>query len=381
MRKEIQIMDTTRLDGIVPSLLLWFSRAARELPWRSDPTAYHVWVSEIMLQQTRVEAVRPYYARFVEALPDVRALALCREESLLKLWEGLGYYNRVRNMQRAAAEVLERYKGELPSEYEELLALPGIGRYTAGAIASIAYGRAVPAVDGNVMRVISRICGNEEDIMKQSVRGFFEKELSRILPAEAPGTFNQALMELGATVCVPNGAPLCSECPVRESCFAFETGRQQELPVKARKKKRRIEERTVLVLRDGERTAIRRRPKRGLLAGLYELPNYPGRLSPDEALALVKAEGWNPIRIRELDEAHHIFSHVEWHMEGYLVLVEELEGDGRDGWLFIEPERAEREFPVLAAFAAYTKYLNIRLGQDKYRDARPEMFLPLRPGE
>ena len=174
-------------------------------------------------------------------------------------------------------------------------------------------------------------------------------------------------MELGATVCVPNGAPLCMECPVRESCFAFETGRQQELPVSARKKERRAEERTVLVLRDGERTAIRRRPEKGLLAGQYELPNYPGLLSADEVLALVKSEGWKPIRIRELGKARHIFSHVEWRMEGYLVLVEELEEEGQNGWLFIEPERAQREFPVPAAFAAYTKYLNIRLGQDKYK--------------
>ncbi len=368
MRKEIQIMDKTRLDGIVPPLLSWFSETARELPWRSDPTAYHVWVSEIMLQQTRVEAVRPYYMRFVEELPDVRALADCREERLLKLWEGLGYYNRVRNMQKAAADILERYEGELPSEYEELLTLPGIGRYTAGAIASIAYGRAVPAVDGNVLRVVSRICGNEEDIKKQSVRALFEKELARILPEKAPGAFNQALMELGAVVCVPNGAPLCAACPVRESCFAFETGRQREIPVRTAKKQRRIEERTVLVIRDGERTVIRQRPKRGLLAGLYELPNYPGLLSADEALKTVKSEGWDPVRIRKLDEARHIFSHVEWHMEGYLVLVEELAGDGRDGWLFVGAERTESEFPVPAAFAAYTKYLNIRLGQEKYRD-------------
>ncbi len=368
MRKEIQIMDITRLDGIAPSLLLWFSETARELPWRSDPTAYHVWVSEIMLQQTRVEAVKPYYARFLQALPDVRALAECPTEQLLKLWEGLGYYNRVRNMQRAAAEVMERYGGELPSEFEELLTLPGIGRYTAGAIASIACSRAVPAVDGNVLRVVSRICGNREDIMKQSVRVLFEKELARILPVNAPGTFNQALMELGATVCVPNGAPLCGECPVRTFCYAYETGKQQEFPVRAAKKKRRVEERTVLVIRDGERAAIRRRPEKGLLAGLYELPNYPGLLSPDEALALVRSEGWNPIRIKKLEKAHHIFSHVEWRMEGYLVLVEEFDQEGKDGWILAEPERTEREFPVPAAFSAYTKYLNIRLGQNKYRE-------------
>lgn len=362
-------MDITRLSKIVPPLLSWFEENARTLPWRSDPTPYHVWVSEVMLQQTRVEAVRPFYARFLAALPDIEALARCPEAQLLKLWEGLGYYNRVRNMQRAAQEVMAHYQGELPSRYEELLTLPGIGHYTAGAIASIACGQAVPAVDGNVLRVISRICEIEEDIMKQSVRTMFEERIGAVIPADAPGAFNQSLMELGATVCVPNGEPLCMICPVRELCLAHEKGRETELPVKAAKKGRRVEKKTVLVIRDGTRAAIHKRPERGLLAGMYELPNYPGHLEQEDVLQLVKEQGFSPIRIQKLEKARHIFSHVEWQMEGYLVLVEEPEREICGDLLFIEPARTEKEYPVPAAFASYMKYLSIRLGQEKYKAA------------
>ncbi len=403
------VMDTEKLPLIVEPLLAWFGENARALPWREHPTPYYVWVSEIMLQQTRVEAVKPYFARFTAALPDIAALAGCQQERLLKLWEGLGYYNRVRNMQKAAQLVMREYGGSLPGTYEELRALPGIGSYTAGAIASIAYGQAVPAVDGNVLRVVSRICGSEEDISKQAVRVRFERELAETMPQDRPGAFNQALMELGATVCLPNGAPECAYCPVREFCCARQTGRQLELPVRAAKKARRVEERTVLVIRDDRHAAVRRRPERGLLAGLYELPNCEGQLTQDEALAVVKEYGFQPIRIQPLAPAKHIFSHVEWRMSGYLVLVEErpdkaqnenlddarneklddarneasdqarrksagtdvsspilFTGTEREyPILFVETAQTEREYPIPAAFAAYVKYLGIRLGMEK----------------
>lgn len=429
-------MDTERLYRITEPLLFWYFANARELPWREPiraerpasegrqsasegdqlisedekpvsqgERAYRVWVSEIMLQQTRVEAVKPYYRRFMKSLPDVASLAACQEERLLKLWEGLGYYNRVRNMQKAAQIVMERYGGELPDSYEELLGLPGIGSYTAGAIASIAYGQIVPAVDGNVLRVASRITGSREDISRQAVKRQYETALQDVMERELsgsrenlPGAFNQALMELGAVVCVPGGPPDCAHCPVSHVCRAFETGCQAELPVKASKKARRIEERTVLVIRDGERAAVRRRPGRGLLAGLYELPNEEGRLSADEALDAVRNLGFSPIRITPLPEAKHIFSHIEWRMLGYMVLVEDTDAaektpgladvaerppipgsgaaraeDSRDGRiLFIEPSRTEEEYPIPAAFAAYTRYLSIRLGQEKYTDTKGE---------
>ncbi len=353
------------IEKIVKPLLKWYDENARVLPWREEPTPYRVWVSEIMLQQTRVEAVKPFFERFAAELPDVRALARCEEERLLKLWEGLGYYNRVRNMQKAARAVEEQYAGALPADYEKLLALPGVGSYTAGAIASIAYGIAVPAVDGNVLRVLARVTASGEDISKLSVKREAEKQIQAVIPAERPGAFNQALMELGATVCVPNGMAKCGQCPLRELCAAHREGREMEFPVKKKKKERKIERRTVVVIQDGERAAIRKRPDKGLLRGMYELPNWEGNLAEEQALEKVKEMKFSPIRIQKLEPAKHIFSHVEWQMTGYSVLVEESKDD-HEGILFVETEKTEKEYPIPAAFASYAKYLNIRLGQEKY---------------
>ncbi|MCD7813228.1 MAG: A/G-specific adenine glycosylase [Lachnospiraceae bacterium] len=336
--------------------------------------AYAVWVSEIMLQQTRVEAVKPYYLRFMDTLPDIRALAECPEDALLKLWEGLGYYSRVRNMQKAARVVMEQYEGRLPGKYEELLALPGIGSYTAGAIASIAYGQAVPAVDGNVLRVISRITENAEDISKQSVKKSTEDALRAVMPQACPGTFNQALMELGALICVPNGAPLCEDCPLCHLCRANLDGCQTAYPVKAAKKARRVEERTVLVIRDSTHAAIGRRPAHGLLAGLYELPNYLGHLTQEEAAERVAGNGFSPLQVRPLPEAKHIFSHVEWHMSGYFVLVEDMEESRKktegDQLIFADLETIRNAYPIPSAFAAYQRYFSYAAFLDAFSGKR-----------
>lgn len=346
------------LEKLVESLQEWFGGHARVLPWRENPTAYHVWVSEIMLQQTRVEAVKPYFARFIRELPDVQALAACPQERYLKLWEGLGYYNRVRNMNTAAKQVVEDYGGVIPDSYEELRKLKGIGSYTAGAIASIAYNKPVPAVDGNVLRVISRVSGDDSDIMKQSVRAGMEQKLKRMMEEQSacdtlvPRIFNQALMELGALVCVPNGEPHCGECPWQEFCRAHLENRTQEIPVRTRAKARRIEERTVFVLRDGDQVALRKRPSKGLLAGMYELPNCLGWLSDEEALSYVRVLGVEPVRIRPLADAKHIFSHVEWHMKGYSVLVEDPH-ENPSGLLFVEVMDARERYAVPSAFSAY----------------------------
>lgn len=353
------------IEKIVKPLLKWYDENARILPWREEPTPYRVWVSEIMLQQTRVEAVKPFFERFLASLPGITELADCEEERLLKLWEGLGYYNRVRNMQKAAVIVKEQYAGVLPADYEKLLNLPGIGSYTAGAIASIAYGIAVPAVDGNVLRVTSRVTANDEDIMKQSVKRKAEEAIKAIMPGERPGAFNQALMELGATVCVPNGAAKCGQCPLADLCEARRQGRVMDFPVKKKKKERRIEEKTVLIIRDGERAAIRKRPEKGLLSGMYELPNWEGHLDEDQILKEMKKKKLSPIRIQKLEPSKHIFSHVEWHMIGYVVWVEESDREP-EGMILVEPEKTEKEYPIPAAFASYVKYLNIRLGQGKY---------------
>lgn len=357
------------LKSIVEPLLKWYDECRRFLPWREDPSPYRVWISEIMLQQTRVEAVKPFFERFMAKLPTVRDLAWCDEDSLLKLWEGLGYYNRARNLQKAARIIVEEYGGEMPADYEKLLSLPGIGPYTAGAVSSIAFGIPVPAVDGNVMRVISRVTADREDITKPSVRKKMEAELSHIIPEGNAGKFTQALMELGAIVCIPNGMAKCDVCPLKDQCQAREQGIVGELPAKAAKKPRRIEERTVMVIRDSERAAIRKRPSKGLLAGLYELPNVKGHLGMEEAVAYVKELGFSPIRIRELAGSKHIFSHVEWHMTGYAVWVEELDRQPENGMIFIEPQRTEEEYPIPAAFSAYTDYLQIKLGQEKYGPA------------
>ncbi len=378
------MLQDYQLERLAEPLLEWFTGHARVLPWREEPTPYRVWVSEIMLQQTRVEAVKPYFERFTKALPDVRALAECPEDELLKLWEGLGYYNRVRNMQTAARQVMEEYGGVLPAEYEELLKLKGIGHYTAGAVASIAYGQQVPAVDGNVLRVITRVTADDTDIMKLAFRSRMEAALltvirqleipeglrQRLPHRNVPGALNQALMELGATVCVPNGAPLCGQCPWQDCCMARKEGRILELPVKSKAKARKIEERTVLILRDGDKVAIRKRPDKGLLAGLYELPNVEGKLEAEEVLELVRQMALVPIRIQKLDPAKHIFSHIEWHMKGYAILLEEAgmreDAAAVQDLIFVDAADAKERFAIPAAFAAYAGYMNIKLGKERF---------------
>ncbi len=308
-------------QAIVSPLIQWYAENARPLPWRMTPDPYRVWVSEIMLQQTRVEAVKPYYERFLSAFPDIRAFAAAGEDVYLKYWEGLGYYSRVRNMHRFAVEVTEKYGGVIPGDRETLLRLPGIGPYTSGAIASIAYGVPVPAVDGNVLRVVTRLTADGGDIGDNRVRRRIEEAVAAVIPAHLPGDFNQALIELGATVCVPNGEAQCSRCPARGFCRAFAEGTVEKYPVKAPKAARRVEDRTVLLVTDGKRILLDKRPARGLLAGLYEFPNREGHLTREAAEEAVLALGLKPQGSAALPAAKHIFTHIEWHMVGYLIRV------------------------------------------------------------
>lgn len=368
IHKEVPVVfRNENLKLMAEPLVKWYREQKRDLPWRVDVTAYKVWVSEIMLQQTRVEAVKPYYARFLEVFPTIADLANAKEDVLLKMWEGLGYYNRVRNMQKAAQQVMIEYGGEFPGTYEEIRSLTGIGNYTAGAISSFAFGIPKPAVDGNVLRVISRLTASYEDIMKASTRERVEEELEELIPAGAASDFNQGLIELGAIVCVPNGAPKCEECPLAHLCRAHEKGIELELPVKSKAKERRIEKKTVFVFQDGDHVAIKKRPAKGLLAGLYELPNVEGHLTEDEALAYCKQIGLSPLRIQKLEDGKHIFSHVEWQMIGYRIRADELEKSCREKMLFIHPEEIQAEYPIPAAFETYVKYMEIKLGQDKYK--------------
>lgn len=352
--KEVPVvLEYPQLYEMREPLVQWYRENKRDLPWRENPEAYRVWISEIMLQQTRVEAVKGYYDRFLKTLPDVQSLAEAEEDQLLKLWEGLGYYNRVRNMQKAARQIMVDYHGVFPSDYEEIRSLTGIGSYTAGAISSFAFGKPEPAVDGNVLRVLTRILADHSDIMKQSTKTKMEKALRKVIPEGSPSDFNQGLIELGAIVCVPNGEPKCQECPVAHLCRAREEGRISEFPVKKKAKARRIEDKTILVFRDDEEIAIGKRDKKGLLAGLYELPNVPGHLSRKEVENYCKEIGLLPIRIKKLPAAKHIFSHVEWHMIGYDIKVDELEKTNKKEFLFIHPGEIEKTYPIPAAFEMY----------------------------
>lgn len=354
IRKEVPVvLENPSLYAMRDSLVNWYRMKKRDLPWRENNDPYRIWVSEIMLQQTRVEAVKPYFARFLNELPTVKHLAEAPEDKILKLWEGLGYYNRVRNMQKAAQQIMIDHNGEFPKTYEEIKTLKGIGNYTAGAISSFAYGIPKPAVDGNVLRVITRILADESDIMKQSTKTRIEEALEKVIPGEAASDFNQGLIELGAIVCVPNGEPKCEECPVAAWCKARKEGLTDKIPVKAKAKERRIEKKTILIFRDGEKIAISKRGKKGLLAGLYELQNEPGHMTIEEVTRFSKEIGLMPIHIKELPEAKHIFSHVEWHMIGYEIRVDELEKINKKGLLFIHPEEIKKDYPIPSAFDKY----------------------------
>ena len=333
---------------ICDALLNWYYHHARILPWREEPTPYRVWISEIMLQQTRVEAVKPYYDRFMETLPTIEALAEVEDEILMKLWEGLGYYNRARNLKKTAQIVVEQYDGIMPADYEALLTLPGIGEYTAGAIGSIAYGLPVPAVDGNVLRVITRLVESYEDILKQKTKKEVMERLLTIMPEGKSGDLNQALMELGATVCIPNGRPHCEDCPWDTRCLAYKKQVFDQIPVKTPKKARRQEKKTVFLLEYQDKFAIRKRPERGLLSGLWEFPNVEGTLQNEELDDFFKDVHVYDYEVLDEYEGKHIFSHVEWHMKGKKIKLHEVPKN--TDYLWVTKEEMEQQYAIPAAF-------------------------------
>ena len=296
-------------------LLPWYQSNHRDLPWRQDRDPYHVWVSEIMLQQTRVEAVKGYYARFLTRLPTISHLAEIPEPELLKLWEGLGYYTRARNLKKAAGVIMSEYGGRFPRDYAAIRSLPGIGDYTAGAISSICFDEKTPAVDGNVLRVVSRICDDHRCMDEPKVKRAITAGLAEIYPEDA-GTFTQSLMELGAIICLPNGAPLCAGCPMEDLCLARQRNTVSELPVRKPKKPRRQEDMTVFLLSCGDKIALERRPDSGLLAGLYQFPHLPGHLSSEEIIQAAEQWGLQPEYLEKIVSRTHIFTHIQWNMLG-----------------------------------------------------------------
>ena len=339
-------------EGLAAALLPWYDAHRRDLPWRQDPTPYRVWVSEIMLQQTRIEAARGYFQRFMAALPTAADLAAADEQTVLKLWEGLGYYSRARNLHKAAKVIAERWSGTLPADAKALGALPGIGDYTAGAVASIAFGLPEPAVDGNVLRLCARLTCCPDSVGDPKVRRGFREQLRQQYPAGRCGDFTSALMELGETVCLP-GTPDCGRCPLRALCRAERTGRPADWPVTDEKRPRKIQQRTVFLLEHGGRAALVRRPERGLLAGMWEFPNVEGRL--DETQALCRADGWGcaPEAIEPCGQARHIFTHLEWHMVGWRVRC----GAAPARFTWTSPAERAAEYPVPTAFRAYKEQL------------------------
>ncbi|PKM95069.1 MAG: A/G-specific adenine glycosylase [Firmicutes bacterium HGW-Firmicutes-1] len=332
-------------------LLEWYDNNARILPWRDNPSPYRVWISEIMLQQTRVNAVKPYFENFMKEVPTIQTLANISEDKLLKLWEGLGYYNRAKNLKNAANIIVQSFGGEMPSSIEDLQSLPGIGPYSSGAIASIAFGRRVPAIDGNVLRVFARVTANEGSIIDQTVKKEIEKSVVEILPMIRIGDFNQAIMELGATICVPNGLPKCIECPINTICEGNKQGIAATLPLKTKKKARKIEEKTIFVIRFMDRTALRQRGNKGLLSSLWEFPHVEGHLSREECEEQLNE--WNIIchKIIPLNKSKHIFTHIEWHMIGYFIQIESMPVDTKFVWA--TQNELKEKYSIPSAFRTY----------------------------
>ena len=346
------------MENIAPALLDWFYKNRRILPFREQPTPYHVWLSEVMLQQTRVSAVLPYYRRFLEALPDIPALAACEEEKLHKLWEGLGYYSRVRNLQKAAKIVCAQYDGQLPADYAALRALPGIGEYTAGAIASISFGIPVPAVDGNVLRVFSRLYNDPGIITEPAVKKAFTARVMEHQPPEKAGDYNQALMELGALVCVPNGAPLCGQCPLAALCRARAAGTADQLPQKAKPRPRKPVPVTLALVESPAGFLVQQRPEKGLLAGLWQPVLWEGEhLLQAEVLARLAALGLDTgtAAPAALPAAKHIFTHIEWLMSGVQLRV--AAQPAPDGYIWASREALRTTYTLPGAFRAYRPLL------------------------
>jgi len=333
-------------------LLEWYRKQKRDLPWRRSRDPYHIWVSEVMLQQTRVETVKPYFERFVSLFPTVEALAEAPEDVVLKAWEGLGYYSRARNLQSAAREVAEKYGGQVPSSKEQFSSLKGVGPYTAGAVMSIAFNQREPAVDGNVMRVLSRYFCIEEDVAKGGTRALMERLQYELIPDGEASDFNQAIMELGALVCTPK-SPHCLVCPVMAQCAGRLEGKEEALPIKTKAKPPRPEYRAcaLAVSGDGRRVLLRRRPAQGLLAGMWELPHVEFAAAgwspamPDAAVGDALA-GWlagelsgSSIAVAPLGtagEAEHTFSHIHWNLRVHRLALAPDDAALPDGYRWVD---------------------------------------------
>ncbi len=346
------ILTGDGVEKITKNLLTWYAENKRDLPWRHTHNPYFIWISEIMLQQTRVEAVKVYYERFIHTLPNVYDLANVKEDALLKLWEGLGYYSRVRNMQKSAKILVEKGLTNLPDTKEELLSLPGIGEYTAGAILNIAFAKKEVAIDGNVYRVLGRYYKIEEDLGKSTTYKIYERRMKRILPETMTGDFIQSFMDLGSIICTPK-SPKCNLCPLFEDCKARKINQMELYPVKQKKIQQKVEERIVFLYLCKDKVAIRKREEKGLLASLYEFPNIlsTSSLMDIENEFVVKNIPFTSIM--EIGEAKHIFSHKIWYMKGYLIELKEEVGE----YIWVTKRELQEVYSIPSAFSYYVDFL------------------------
>ncbi|MDE6760545.1 MAG: A/G-specific adenine glycosylase [Lachnospiraceae bacterium] len=330
-------------------LLEWYKKNHRDLKWRNTKEPYHIWISEIMLQQTRVEAVKGYYERFLREVPNIKALSVIEEEKLLKLWEGLGYYNRARNLKKAAVQIMELYDGSFPTKYKEVVGLPGIGEYTAGAICSICFGLPTPAVDGNVLRVMVRLSDCYANIDDLKTKRMARQNLLNLYYEGNCDMLTQAFMELGAMVCIPNGVPKCQECPLKETCLAYSRDTWNKLPVRKEKKKRKIEEKTVFILHDGNQYGIRKRGSKGLLADMWEFYHVDTRLDARQAVDYISEHGFEPVLLEKEIPYTHIFTHVEWRMTAYYIECRKK----KEELLWVDKDAFETMYALPSAYKVF----------------------------
>lgn len=337
------------IDDFQDKILAWYKGNRREMPWREDPSPYRIWISEIMLQQTRVDTVIPYFNNFMQRYPTIESLASSDEDELMKYWEGLGYYSRIRNIRETAINIVSNYNGQIPEIYEELIKLKGIGEYTAGAIASEAFGQKVPAVDGNVFRVFARLTAREDDLRDLKFQKRLKEAVQLVLPEREIGDFNQGLIELGALICIPKGSPKCGLCPVKDLCLSNKLNLQDRIPFKSKAKQRIVQEKTVFILQFEDKFAVRKREDQNLLAGLFEIPNVEGFYNPDEAKIVVEEMGFEVSDLHVLKDRRVIFTHIEWILQGYYVHVK----NDNEQYIFETKENIVQKYTLATAFREY----------------------------
>ena len=333
-------------------LLTWYDAHRRHMPWREDPTPYHVYLSEIMLQQTQVDTVRAYYLRFLKKFPTIVSLAEGSEEDVLKLWEGLGYYSRGRNLHKSALKIVESFAGEIPMGKAELLSLPGVGEYTSRAIRSIAFHQKEIAVDGNLIRVYSRLNEDGEEnleTLKEHCESYFKKALDQ----EDPSHFNQALTDLGEMLCLPKAAPLCKDCPLKAYCQSAKDGTMLSYPSPKKAKEKKQEAWTLFLIETDQEIALNKRPDKGLLASLYEFPMKEGTLSEEEAKRYLQTQGIPATKLEAIGQSEHVFSHLVWELQGYRIILQEKPANSP--WIWAKKNALKEAYPLPSAFRYFKK--------------------------